>query len=214
MSVFDVYQEIFRQMERNEVEAAVEPDHLFWQVVVGSLLEGLVVTLGRIFDNHRNAHSVSKVLEAAYDHIDFFSRDALARRQDRMASKRGEWLDIRPPLNPWPPNEQTFADFRKTLQDHEAEFQRIYQPLRHEYFAHRALDPNKPFMEIFRQANPEKLAKMIAFLRDLAEALFQTFINGKPPELGAVDYKRERETTRFAVASALQKLSVNPFSRT
>jgi hypothetical protein len=77
MEVFDVYQEIFRQIERNEIGAAVEADHLFWQVVVGSLLERLIVTLGRIFDKQKRARSVFKVLDAARDHIELFSRDAL-----------------------------------------------------------------------------------------------------------------------------------------
>ena len=195
MEVFNVYQEILRQIERNEIGAAVEADHLFWQVVVGSLLERLIVTLGRIFDKQKRAHSVFKVLDAARDHIELLSRDALARRQDRIAGERPEWLDLRRTSETWEPNEQAFADLTKDLQDHEAEFQMIYRPLRHEYFAHRALDPTKSSREMFRQANPEKLATMITFLRDVAEALFQTFINGQPPERGKVDYESARSNS-------------------
>jgi hypothetical protein len=61
--------------------------------------------------------------------------------------------------------------------------------------------------DMFQQTNRKELGDMIYFLRDLAEALRQTYTNGRPPILGDASYDSERKDIRRAVRSVLEKLA-------
>jgi hypothetical protein len=65
----------------------------FWITARYSLITTFFVTLGRLFDEDRNAHSIHKLLRATGAHPEYFSREALAERK-RRASGGGEpdWL--------------------------------------------------------------------------------------------------------------------------
>ena len=220
MAAYDAHEEIIRLMERNEIVAAMEADHFFWQLHIGALHCALFVTLGRIFDKRSDAHSVYKVLDAAHDHIELFSHKALFQRRINweMTGKANEakwwqvdgekWQLTNRSNKPawWVPDKQAFTDLQALLKAHKALFFKAYRPLRHEYFAHRKIQPDKPFAEMFEQTNRQELGKTIKFLRDLAETLRLTFVFGAPPVLRDVDYP-DRTHARSPVASVLQKLS-------
>jgi hypothetical protein len=93
MAVYDTYEELHKlAVERKDLEAAMMADHSFWQVQLGALQNALFVILGRIFDRGRDSHSILKVLDAAEEHIGFFSHEALARRKTGGGLKP-DWID-------------------------------------------------------------------------------------------------------------------------
>ena len=82
MAVYEAYEEMNRlAVSCNDIQNAMIADHAFWQIQLGSLQVSLFVILGRIFENGKNAHSVSKVIDAAARHLQFFSPESLARRK-------------------------------------------------------------------------------------------------------------------------------------
>jgi hypothetical protein len=65
---------------------------------------------------------------------------------------------------------------------------------------------------MFQQTNRKEIGETIQYTRDVAEALWQAFFNGRPPVPGDVVYASERDEIRFAVRSVLEKLAKWPFS--
>ena len=107
-------------------------DHTFWQVHLGALQNALFVILGRIFDKGRDSHSILKVLDAAEEHIGFFSLEALARRKTQGGPKP-DWLDAYIATS-WTGDRQTMAALKKSLEPHVKSYREVYEPLRHSYF--------------------------------------------------------------------------------
>ena len=92
LAVYDTYEELNRlAVDRNDIQAAMLADHAFWQVQLGALQDCLFIILGRLFDKHPGAHSISKVLDAAKKYIGFFSHEELSRRK-REGGLKAPWL--------------------------------------------------------------------------------------------------------------------------
>jgi hypothetical protein len=90
VAVYDSYEELHKlARERPDLESAMIADHAFWQVHLGALQNALFAILGRIFDKRRDAHSISKVLDAAEAHIEFFHLRRSQRGRWREAPSRG-----------------------------------------------------------------------------------------------------------------------------
>ena len=210
MAVYDVYEEVHKlALERNDLHTAMLADNAFWRVHLGALQNALFGILGRIFDKRKDAHSIMKVIDAAEEHIGFFSHGALAKRKLGIGPKP-DWLDDYIPTA-WAGDRQTIGALKKSLEPHINRYRDVYEPLRHSYFAHRSLKPEQSVGEMFEQTNRIEIGETITYIRDLAEALRQAYVNGREPVPGIMNYEREREEHRFAVRSVLEKLSQWPF---
>jgi len=152
------------------------------------------------------------VLSTAEEHIGFFSHKALARRKT-AAGPRPWWLDnyIRAA---WAGDRQTMAGLKQSLEPHIKLYREVYEPLRHSYFAHRAIKPRQSIRHMFQQTNREEIGETIRYLRDVAEALRQAFVNGTNPIPIKAAGELDREEVRSAVRSVLVKLAQWPLSRT
>ena len=56
----------------NEIFKALNRDAEFWNANLYALQQAMFISLGRIFDAGRNAHSIYKLLKAAQDNRKFF----------------------------------------------------------------------------------------------------------------------------------------------
>jgi hypothetical protein len=197
-------------VDRNDIQAAMLADRVFWQVQLGALQGYLFVILGRLFDKRSDAHSISKVLDAAQKYVGFFSHKALSRRKQEGGPKPA-WLDeyMR---TAWVPKRETFAALRESLEKHSQYYSTVYLPIRNNQIAHRSLKPPKSVWEMFEQTNRKELGETLVFLRDLAGVIHQAFVNGAPPVLGETNHEWDRAETRSAVRSVLEKLAMRPFS--
>ena len=211
LAVYDTYEELNRlAVDRNDLQAAMLADHAFWQVQLRALQDCLFIILGRLFDKHSDAHSISKVLDAAQKYIGFFSHEALSRRK-REGGLKPPWLD-KYMRTAWVPKCETFAALGKSLEEHSKYYCTVYLPIRNNHVAHHSLKPPKSVWEMFEQTNRKELGEMLVSLRDLAGVIQAAFLDGTPPVLGKTIYESDRAEIRSAARSVLEKLAMQPFS--
>lgn len=115
---------------------------------------------------------------------------------------------------PWSGDRQTITDLERSLEPHIKLYRNVYEPLRHSYFAHRAMQGEQSVWNMFQQTNREEIGKTIQYIRDVAESLREAFFNGRKPIPLVATLEADREVVRFAVRSVLVKLaqwpSLNP----
>lgn len=58
----------------------------FWNTVLSGLQTSAVITLGRIFDQDQQSHSLDRLISIARSNVAIFSRSALASRRPSVAA--------------------------------------------------------------------------------------------------------------------------------
>jgi hypothetical protein len=206
MAVYDAGEELNRlAVDRGDIQKAIEADCPFWQLCRAGIQDTLFVILGRIFGKGKAVRSISKVMDAAEAHLEFFSAEALARRRTAGGPKP-DWLDDYI-ARAWVPDKDTFSALKKSLEPHLKYYRGVYLPIRNNYIAHTSISPKQPISAMFQQTNRKELGEMITFLRDLAEAVRYAYTDGEPPILGNVLYESDRQEIRGAVSGVLEKLA-------
>ena len=106
----------------DSVTRALNQTPLFWNTTLGALQTATLVTLGRIFDSNPESHNIGRLLRIAQDHLDIFSKPALAARKRQDSRNADEWLPryLRDACEP------TSDDFRR-LKRHVARHRKIYE---------------------------------------------------------------------------------------
>jgi len=117
----------------------------FWMLNAYSLQTTFFVTFGRIFDTRRDVYSVHKVVEGAIANPSFFSKSALRarkRKASRIADVDPGWL-VEYVAHAWEPTRAELEPLRIALAPNFAKFKAIYQPIRHQVFAHKSIQPKR-----------------------------------------------------------------------
>jgi hypothetical protein len=206
---FEAQEEINRLAISDEaILKALNADALFWVIRQHSLQLSLFITLGRIFDESKDAHSAHRVIGATLKHPEFFSKNALAARKCAGRAKP-DWLDSFM-SDTWEPNTQELRPLKKALTAQAKKFNDIYLPIRNKVYAHRqVLDGNE--FKLFKKTNRAEVRSILKFLRELIDAIEDLYLNGRKPVLG----KQENpggypEAIRRSVNSVLGKLAKSP----
>jgi hypothetical protein len=181
---------------------------LFWNTILGGLQTGAFVVIGRIFDQD-SVHNLGRLLRAAQDHPQIFSKAALAKRKQGAEKTPPDWLDsyMKHVYVPKP------ADFRR-LRGYASKQRKIYlekyQPLRHKVFAHRGLSNKADVSALFAKTNIREMQRMLVFLMSLYDALWGLFVNGHRPVLRpqpfSVKRMRQRAVKNSRGGSLLERL--------
>jgi hypothetical protein len=154
---------------------------LFWNTTLAALQTAAFIALGRVFDQD-SKHNVARLLRAAQDDMNIFSKTALGSRKQGSDSTPPEWLAeyVRNAYVPTP------ADFRR-LRAHVLKYRRIYEAnyrdIRRRLFAHKEVSSPADIAALFSRTNIRELQKLLAFLGSLYEALWQLYFNGRKPVL-------------------------------
>ena len=160
---------------------------LFWSTTAGALQASTLVTLARIFDNDKDTHNVSRLLNLAHRNMHIFSREALGERKKKISNANIDWLDSYLDEMYVP----TTSDFRR-LKGYVAQrrkvFEANYKPLRQQLYAHRNISASKSIGELFAKTNIRELQKFLVFLIRLYSAIWQLYFNGNKPSLMPVRY--------------------------
>jgi hypothetical protein len=180
---------LFWRMIQNR--AASEEDLLYalnrtplsWIFTRHSLQVTLFITLGRVFDIDNDAFSVDDLLKCCIEEIDIFSLENLRSR--KIADQKGkepDWLDEY--INKsYQPVEDDFQRLRGEVTKRRKLFESAYRPIRHKLIAHKDKDYLDNKDELWAKTNIKELEEIIWFLYDLQETLFDTYHNGRKPEL-------------------------------
>jgi hypothetical protein len=152
---------------------------LFWHTCTGALQMATVVTLGRIFDKKgKSRHNLETLIAMACQNVDLFSKAALAERRKGSIKEQSNFDEfIRAAYEP------TLKDFdgiKALVKEHKQIYERNYQPLRHQWFAHRGVSTPTEIAALVKNADTIELARMLSFLRSLHRVVSNLFFNGHP----------------------------------
>jgi len=176
----------------------------FWNIQLHGLQTTFFITLSRIFDGGRDAHSIHKLLAATLAHPQFFSKAALARRKSD-GDGEPEWLADYI-ANAFEPQVSDLRGLKRALAPYKVKYEQVYGDIRDYVFAHKILKDRERVTDLFAKTKIGELDEILYFLNDLMEALWQLFQNGRKPELGVRTYdyrKRIKETTRGVLEGML-----------
>jgi AbiU2 len=120
---------------------------LLWNTILGGLQTASFVALGRVFDQ-KSAHNVHRLIKLAQDNPQIFSKAALARRKQGTAAVPPQWLNnyLKTVYVPKPAD---FGRLRGYVSKHRKIYIERYQPLRHQFFAHRELADTSAVSALF-----------------------------------------------------------------
>ena len=172
-----------RPASEKDLLKALNKTPLSWILIRNSLQVSFFITLGRIFDLDDDAFSVDDLLKYCVENIDIFSLENLKERKLKMQKgKEPEWLQeyIQ---NAYCPVERDLQRLRGEATKHRKIFEKIFKPIRHKLIAHTDKEYMDKADELWSETNIGELEKIIWFLHDLKETLFQTYQNGEKPEL-------------------------------
>ena len=186
----------------------------FWITARYGLITTFFVTLGRLFDEDRNAHSIHKLLRATGAHPEYFSRGALAERKRRApGGSEPDWLaDFL--KDAWEPDAADLRALRRALAPSIKKYEAFYEPIRHKVFAHKELKDTASVDELVSKAIIHDVEEVLNALHDLMEAIRQLYHDGIKPELGIKTYgyknriERITSTTRRALVRVRQNYSL------
>ncbi|QNI37692.1 AbiU2 domain-containing protein [Edaphobacter albus] len=182
LDVFNFLEELFRLSNESEIAlAAFNKTPLFWNVFRACLQESMFMGLGRLCDNSSDTVNVTRVLNGAMNHPEFFSTDALGRR----LAKRGLTDSLTSHLlaSAWIPGSGTDFRFLKTeVSSHLRRIETIYSPIRNSYYGHRPAGIDARAM--FEQTNRVELGETLDTLRQLMGGLRFFYDNGMRPRVG------------------------------
>jgi hypothetical protein len=163
-----------------------------------SLQTTFFVTFGRIFDTRRDVYSVHKVVEDTIANPSFFSKPALSDRQrkaSRIAGVDPGWL-VEYVDNAWEPTRTDLEPLRVTLAPNYEKFKDIYQPIRHQVFAHKSIQDDKAIVALFEKTLITDVLEILRFLHTLFWAIWEMAWNAKRPDL--MDFRSfDREVERL-----------------
>lgn len=172
-----------RAFEERDLLEALNRTPLSWIITRHSLQVTLFITLGRVFDADNDAFSVDDLLKCCIENIEVFSLESLKKRKiESQNGKEPEWLS-KYIQNAYEPVVADFQRLRGETTKHRKVFEEIYRPIRHKLIAHNDKEYMEKADELWSETNIGEIEKIIWFLHDLKETLFNTYQNGRKPEL-------------------------------
>lgn len=184
--------------QRKEVHRLLNKAPLFWNTVLIALQTSTFIALGRVFDQNSN-HNIDRLLKIAQSNMDIFSKEALARRKFRDGTNADEYLD-----HVYVPNADDFRRLRRHVAQKRRIYENNYRDLRHHVFAHKMISSKKDVQALLGKTNVTELQQLLIFLRQLHEALWQLYHNGRKPTL---------RPARYSVKSIREKPSPQQWRR-
>jgi len=162
--------------EDENVYHALNRNPPFWNLACRALQANAIIVLGRIFDRDSRAHTLNRLLQLATQNPSIFSKGALEKRNLPQAGKHtAEFM-----RTAYIPKKRDFQRLQKYADKQRAIYNGHYLDLRNKFFAHRE---RGDLTAAFATANIRRLGRLLVFLDQLQDALWQLFMNGRKPVL-------------------------------
>lgn len=208
INFFHTYIEIHKfASEDSDIYNAINTSASFWNTQLYSLQLTFFIVLARIFDEG-NGHSVHKLLKTTVTHPEYFSKSALYERKKMPAGQpQPDWLDDY--VNKaWEPTASDLRAIKKNLGPYKTKFEKLYRPIRHKIFAHKALKDMEQISNLIGMAVHEEVDNLLYFLFHLMETIGQIFHNGRQPESDShVAYGRHKDRIKTTTRDVLRTLA-------
>jgi hypothetical protein len=181
LDVFNFLEELFRLS--NESEAALRAFNttpLFWTVYRDCLQEAMFMGVARLCDNSSDTVNVTRVLNGAMKHPEFFSAEALGKRLATRDSTKT--LSSHLVESAWVPGSGADLKFLKTaVSCHLHRIETIYLPIRNSHYGHRVTGIDD--RALFEKTNRTELGETLDMLRQLMVGLRLLYDNGMKPRV-------------------------------
>ena len=187
------------------IQAKISKYPEFWTTILFSLQTTFFISFGRLFDMRRDTHSVAKFVEATIKNRPLFLKPAVRERKrldSRISGDDPQWL-IEFMSKAWEPTAANLETLRSALKPHCDKFKLIYEPIRHQVYAHRSTEDETTVYSLFRHTLIQDVEEILRFLHTLLWAIWEMAWNAKSIELSDFsnfesEVKRIRdETERF-----------------
>ena len=164
-------------LRNRRVHNAMNLTPMFWNTVAGAFQHAGIIAVGRVFDRSRGQpRTVHALLQYVQDHRDLFSKGAISARKTR-GGLDAKWLPgllerVHPPTN---------ADFHRIdtlVAKYAVLYEAQFKDLRNKYFAHSDPIGEADVAEMFAKTRKRDLERVVTFLNQLHQALWQMFHNG------------------------------------
>jgi len=176
----------------------------FWLVSAAAFQTAAYISFARIFDRS-SRYNVNALLDAAERDIALFQRDALAERKRDDHSTDPPWLQDY--LNKsFYPRLKDFKQLRQKVNQYRALYDRIIQPARNRYIAHRVIHGHAEVQQLFGRGKLRELWRLTTFLLQLNEALWELLHNGRKPR-----FRPMRYSIRSIYASKASRTSAHEY---
>jgi len=170
--------------------AIVNRTPLFWLTTAGALHTSFFITLGRIFDQDSN-HNIDKILRIAQTQTVIFSKEALERRKRAGSANAAEWIDEYM-KDVYIPTAKDFRKLRKHVDKYRKIYEKVYRDIRHKVIAHKELSNPADIHALYAKTNISEMQKLLVFLNQLYQALWQLYHDGNKPVLRRMKYSAKR----------------------
>jgi hypothetical protein len=173
----------------------------FWLTIKVGLQNSAILTVGKIFDQASDAHSIHKLLKYVYENRQtVFSKTALAQRKKQMAPEIADVL----------------AEYMRGVHEFKQsdiqrvscllkKYRRIYfeqfHDIRTNLIAHTLVVDPAEIAALYAKTNRRELEKCVRFLNQLSNALWHLYYNGTLPRIRPM-----RHSTVVLVAMPLKRL--------
>jgi AbiU2 len=157
----------------------------FWTINAYAQQSAFFTAFGRIFDDRRDSFSVQKLVAATAENPWFFSKASLRERKRAQSGIMGDdppWLvdfldDAKVPAT------QDFKAVPHLLAPHQAKFKAIYEPIRHQVFAHRSKMSQDAILALFSETLITEVDEILRFLYTVTNSLWHLANNGQRLDL-------------------------------
>ena len=153
----------------------------FWQAIIAALQSAMFVSLGRFFDDDRNAHSAADCLSYAEHYRGIFSREALKSR--KILEGLDPALAAEYVAAAWEPRESSFSGLRAELDARRQLFKERVAPIRHRVYAHSGRITGTERDKLFGALLVRELEELLVFTLQFSQALWHLYHNGREPTL-------------------------------
>lgn len=171
--------------EDQNVHRALNRNAAFWNLTSRALQANAIIVLGRIFDRDPRAHTINRLLQLATENPGIFSKAALEKRKLPHAGKHTpEFMGTA-----YVPKKRDFQRLQRYADKQRAIYNARYVDLRNKFFAHRE---RVDLTAAFANANIRRLGRLLVFLDQLQDALWELFVNGRKPALRPARHSGQR----------------------
>ncbi|MEK6299647.1 MAG: hypothetical protein AABO41_02910 [Acidobacteriota bacterium] len=192
---FFTYDEIGSLASNNEeILKKLNANAPFWYTVLYALQCSFYISLGRVFDDNPDAHSIHKVVNACIAHPQFFSKETLTKRkmqssesQNKHEKREPAWLKEYI-AKAFEPRTQDLRELRRALKKSRATYDAVCRDIRNKVFAHRERIDVETISDLFSQSEVSEIKQILYSLHDLVSAIWEMYNNGRKPDLGKKQY--------------------------
>ncbi len=169
-------------LNNKSVRKAVNNNPAFWNSVLYSFTDAMFIALGRIFDEE-NKEGKKSTIHTFFRSIDsnkvIFTKQAFSKRWEASHQNMLDYKD-KYMLDVYEMKVEDWRKFRKLKSSLASDYKKFYRPIR-DSIAHRLLTDNDEIRLVMGKVQVRDMEKFCTKLRNLHEALWQLYHNGRGP---------------------------------